>query len=316
MKTIPLLLGALTFSGAASLTHATVLSSGLVGYYTFDSDTAADTSSAAGGSASNNAGTWTGAASYKAGAFGRAAEVGDGAGSNFITLTGSDYNFGSTGSFTVIYWINLADAVTSDPVVVAGGGKDWSLTGSSQGWVSALGAGDDVKANIGDGTNRGDTALVDLDHDAYWVGQGQPGEHWNFVALTLDRNSQTLTNYVADDWVTVTDTTWSLGVLGQDFGPDGSAPVSDLDVSDVGDITNGNLDITVGQDGDFAGYSLPLSGIDDLSVWNRALTQQELWEIYANGRNGNALSVVLVPEPSSIALLGLGAFAFILRRKK
>ena len=32
--------------------------------------------------------------------------------------------------------------------------------------------------------------------------------------------------------------------------------------------------------------------------------------------NGNTLSLVAVPEPSSTALLGLGALALILRRKK
>ena len=74
------------------ISHAAITATGLVAYFDFNSDTAADTSGALGGSASTNDGSWTGSAVYKDGAFGRAAEVGDGAGSNFITSSGAEFS--------------------------------------------------------------------------------------------------------------------------------------------------------------------------------------------------------------------------------
>ena len=284
------------------ISHAGISVNGLIAYYDFNSDTAADTSDALGGSASANDGSWTGTAVYKDGAFGRAVEVGDGAGSNFITASGAEYDFGTATSFTVVYWLNTEDAIPGDPAVIAGGGKNWSSTGGSLGWVSAI-AGDDLDANIGDGSNRGDAAVIDIDHDAYWANRGEPGDHWNFVAMVIDRDSQTLTNYAADEWVTVSGTSWASGVTGQDFGQDSSSPTADSDISNVGDLTAGNLNIVMGQDGDGAGYSLPASGLDDVSIWNRALTRAELWEIYAEGRsNARSLGDITATRTPDIEL--------------
>ena len=294
--------------------HTGVFADGLIAYFDFDSDSAADTSDALGGSDSANDGSWTGTAVYKDGAFGRAVEVGDGAGSNFITSSGAEFDFGTDSSFTVVYWLNTEDTVGGDPAVIAGGGKDWSASGPSLGWVSAMVA-DDLKANIGDSSNRGDADFIDIDHDTYWAAQGQPGDHWNFVAMVVDRDAQTLTNYAADEWVTVAGTSWTSGVTGLDFGEDGSAPTTNSDISNVGDLTAGNLNIVMGQDGDGAGYSLPASGLDDVSVWNRALTRAELWEIYAEGRaNNKPLSAIVekglfvdIPELSAEAKASLVA---------
>ena len=276
---------------------------GLVAYFDFNSDSAADTSAALGGSASTNDGLWTGTPVYKAGAFGRAADVGDGAGSNFITSSGDEFDFGADSSFTVVYWLNTENAVGGDPSIIAGGGKNWSASGAAQGWVSLMGGGDDLKANIGDGTNRGDTGYIDIDHDAYWAGRGVPGDHWNFVAMVVDRDAQTLTNYAADEWVQVLTASWASGILGQDFGQDSSFPTTDADISNVGDLTAGNLNIVMGQDGDGAGYSLPTSGLDDVSVWNRALSRGELWEIYGEGRaNAKSLSAIISKKTCPSAL--------------
>jgi len=244
---------------------------GLVGYYAFDADSAADTSSSVGGSASTNDGTWTGTATYKAGVFGRAAEVGDGSGSNYITASGSEYVFG-TGSFTILY----------------GGGKNWSSSGGTLGWVSAI-SGDDVKANISDGSTRKDSAYIDLDQDTYW---GDSRDHWTLVALVVDRDAQTLSNYVLDDNVTT-------------IGDDSSAP-STVSISGLGSVTGSNQNIVVGQDGDFAGYGttyagLPATGIDDLSVWARALSQAEIQEIYTGGRAASPLADLL-GEPAATQL--------------
>ena len=300
---IPIAVSASLMLGSIpGISHAGISANGLVAYFDFNSDTVADTSSLLGGSASSNDGSWTGTPVYKDGAFGRAVEVGDGAGSNFITASGAEYEFGTATSFTVVYWLNTEDAIPGDPALIAGGGKNWSVTGGSLGWVSAI-AGDDLDANIGDGSNRGDAATIDIDHDTYWANRGEPGDHWNFVAMVIDRDAQTLTNYAADEWVTVSGTSWASGVTGQDFGQDSSSPTTDSDISNVGDLTAGNLDIVMGQDGDGAGYSLPASGLDDVSIWNRALTRAELWEIYAEGRsNARSLGDIIATRTPEIEL--------------
>ncbi len=266
--------------------------SGLVAYYSFDGDDLTDNAAAIGGGPAKAA-AWTGAANYKNGCFGRAAVVGDGAGSNYITASGDEFDFDAEQSFTVTFWVNVGKAVGGDPVLIAGGGKNWSASGVTRGWVSAMLNGDDVKANIADGANRADTAGIDLDHDEYWAGQGLPGEHWNFVALVVDRGGKVLTNYVADDWVPANSPFFEAGVSGHDFGPDSSAPAT-ADISRVGDVTGGNTALVIGQDGDGAGYALPATGVDDLSVWRRALSRAEVWQIYAEGRaNRKPLAAVL-----------------------
>ncbi|MEP2774647.1 MAG: LCCL domain-containing protein [Luteolibacter sp.] len=263
--------------------------SGLVSYYTFDDSTADDKSATVGGSASANNGLWTGAPIYRTGIFGNAAQVGNGAGTNYIVADGAnEFLFGSATSFTVIYWINVESDVASDPAVVAGGGKDWSSSGSTRGWVSAI-SGDDMDANVGDGTNRADPATIDLDPDDF-LPDGT--DHWTFVALVVDREDQTITSYVADRFVPANSINWEAGVGGKDFGPDTSEPTS-ASIAGVGNLTGTNTTIVLGQDGDLAGYSLPPTGIDDLSVWNRALSRSELWQIYANGRMDNALEATL-----------------------
>ncbi len=59
----------------------------------------------------------------------------------------------------------------------------------------------------------------------------------------------------------------------------------------------------------------PFDGkIDEFGAWSRVLDSAEIAQVYDNGVNGVALTVV--PEPSSAALLGLGGLALILRRRK
>ncbi len=302
---------------AKVLIHTGISVDGLVAYFDFNSDSVADTSAALGGSASTNDGSWTGTPVYKDGAFGRAAEVGDGGGSNFITSSGDEFDFGADSSFTVVYWLNTDDAVGGDPSIIAGGGKNWSGAGGSLGWVSLMGADDDIKANVSDGSTRGDTGYIDIDHDAYWDGRtldaerhllDEGGDHWNFVAIVIDRDSQTLTNYAADEWVLADSTSWRPGVAGQDFGADGSSP-STINISNIGDLTAGNLNIVMGQDGDGGGYSLPASGLDDVSVWNRALSRGDLWEIYAEGRTNTKPLSAIVPGGLFADIPGLSAEA-------
>lgn len=271
---------------------AAVMTTGLVGYYTFDASDTADTSGAVGGSGSNNTGAWTGSSSYGGGYLGAGhAIVGDGAGSNYLSISGAEYNFG-TGSFSVVMWLNLQANVVSDPSFASSGGKNWSNSGGSQGWNMAIGSGDDYDGNISDGTTRHDPSRIDIDPGA---------NNWALMALVVDQNAKQVTMFALDFNVTT-------------IGDDLSSPTSSV-ITATGGLTLNN-DIVFGQDGDGAGYSLPASGIDDVSIWSRALNTAEIQEIYTAGRAGNDLSTVLVPEPCSSALLGLGGLSLILRRPR
>jgi hypothetical protein len=53
--------------------------------------------------------------------------------------------------------------------------------------------------------------------------------------------------------------------------------------------------------------------IDDLAIWTRALTTQELTSIYNAGLAGQSLNV-LIPEPSAMALCGVGMVMLVSRR--
>ena len=76
ISTFPIVITAsLMLWAIPGISHAGISANGLIAYYDFNSDTAADTSDALGGSASANDGSWTGNSVYKDGAFGRAVEV-------------------------------------------------------------------------------------------------------------------------------------------------------------------------------------------------------------------------------------------------
>ena len=277
-----------------SAATAAVSALGLEGYYTFDTAAVVDSSSAVGGAATNNTGAYTGTGAFDStgNLLGTSAVVGDAAGSDFLTVTGSDYNFG-TGSFSVVLWLNLKASVGGDPSYASAGGKNWSGSGGSQGWNMAM-AGDDYDGNVADGAARRDPAIIDIDPGA---------NNWALMSLVVDRSANTVSMYALDFNVTT-------------IGDDASAATT-ADITGLGSFTN-NGDIVFGQDGDGAGYSIPLHEIDDVSIWSRSLNQSEIQEIYTAGRAGNNLSTVLtpVPEPSSTALLGLGGLALILRRRK
>lgn len=54
--------------------------------------------------------------------------------------------------------------------------------------------------------------------------------------------------------------------------------------------------------------------IDDTAIWGRALTSNEITQIYNEGVSGNSLATI-IPEPGSLALLGLGGLMALRRRR-
>ncbi len=237
-----------------------------VGYYAFDG-TLNDTS----GSANVNNASSVGTPDVNAaGLFGKGVAVSGG--NNYVTLGKSaDYLFGSTTSFTFTYWLRLEAGVAKDPTLL--GNKDWSKSGGTQGFVQAI-AGDDVKANLADGKTRKDTAKVDLD----------PGADWIFCALVVDREENTMKNYVLD------------GNVARQWD-DASAPAI-IEIDGVGSLDSGHP-INLGQDGDGRGYNQLNATFDDMGVWRRALAEYEIWAIYQAGRQGHALPWVIQNPPKA-----------------
>ena len=249
----------------------------LVGYYKFDGDLT-DSS----GSANVNDATAVGSPDVNAeGLFGQAAAVGGvgNDGQDYVSLgLPSDYQFDDDVSFTIAYWLRMPDYQTNDPTLV--GNKDWSSTGLNQGFTQAI-AYDDVKVCVADGQRRADTDWIDMDPDTYW-GDGQA--HWTFCAMVVDRDAGIITNYVADEWVVV-------------FGDDASTPTT-ADISSFRKSINSGYPINVGQDGDGEGYDNTtyaelIASFDDMAIWRRALSQEELQEIYSAGRSGISLELYL-----------------------
>jgi hypothetical protein len=76
--------------------------------------------------------------------------------------------------------------------------------------------------------------------------------------------------------------------------------INDLAVDPQSGIAYLSVSRGLGQD---AGYSLPASGLDDVSIWNRALTTAELWEIYAEGRaNTRSLGEIIAAKTPDLEL--------------
>ncbi|MFT6861483.1 MAG: hypothetical protein ACJAVK_000035 [Akkermansiaceae bacterium] len=56
--------------------------------------------------------------------------------------------------------------------------------------------------------------------------------------------------------------------------------------------------------------------IDDVAIWNRALSQSEVDSIWNGGTGASIASLSVVPEPTSLALLGFGGLALIFRKRR
>ncbi len=295
MKKVVIGLLVLVMAGMANA----ALTDGMVGYYTFD-NSLNDYS----GSAHVNNATAVGSPDLTtAGLFGTGVRVGGigGTGHDYVSLGRPvDYQFDASTSFTFTYWLRMPNYQNDDPGLI--GNKDWSTSGLKQGFTQAIHH-DDVKANISDGTTRKDTGWIDLDPDVYF---NDGNAHWTFCAITVDRDNNVLTNYVMDDWVT---SQWN----------DSSTPKT-VDITGVGSLDSGNP-INIGQDGDGAGYDNSsyaelVASFDDMGVWRRALTTDEIWSIYQAGRDGQSLGeFASIPEPVTMLLLGVGGLGLLRRRR-
>ena len=217
-----------------------------------------------------NAGTAVGSVSYATGKAGQAMQISSDA--DYVTLgTPADLNFGTTNDFSIAFWTKVG-AWDGDPSFI--GNKDWNSGG-----------------------NPGYALAADGDGHFQWNLAGSPGSRkdydgpaglfsdngWHHIVVTFQRSG------VASTFVD--------GVL-KDSKPIG-ADLNNLDTPS-GKATN------IGQDGTGA-YGSKFSDVtfDDIGIWRRVVTPQEVAAIYEAGQAGKDLSTVVlntVTDAGSIAI--------------
>lgn len=271
--------------GCAATSQAALVS-GLVGYYDGEDNNndplASDTD------ALTNVGVDTGVAG---GIAGNAFEFDDTSGDTLTALT----SYSATGvsdlgdTFTIAAWYNLD--TDADPT--------------------------------GNGGNRHFIWENSTDFDfSYWIdNDGGILDATGVQAMFVDDATTNFGTYTKGTWQHVAQTIVSAGgtttvttfVDGVSVGSD-SGPTA----------TMGNISPTAGLEDpgiNFGRARTPASDrpfdgkIDEIGIWNRALTQQEISDAVTLGNRGLRLTDA-VPEPSSTALLGLGGLAIIWRRRK
>jgi hypothetical protein len=212
----------------------------------------------------NNA-TAMGGSSFSTGKIGQALHVPSGA--DYVTLgTPTDLNFSTNTDFTIALWAKLTDW-GGDPSLI--GNKDWN-SGGNQGYVLAT---------DGDGHFQWNLAGPPGSRKDY---DGTPGlfsdHNWHHVAITVQR---------AGDIVTYID---GQSVNNQSL----AANITDLNTPD-GFATN------IGQDGT-GGYGSAFNDadFDDLGIWRRILTAQEVATIVSQGQTGKDLTTA-TPQPPAEA---------------
>jgi hypothetical protein len=215
-----------------------------------------------------NHGTAVGDTPIVDGFIGGAAQYGTSveAGRNYITLGApEDLNFGSATDFSISFWSRFSQS-SSDPAFLSN--KNWG-SGRNQGWVVAVNN-PGLKWNLGDGTDRADSPGIGALND------GQ----WHHVAVSFKRNGPA-TIYLNGE------------------------PVDTRDLSGVSLNldTPAGLATNIGEDGTGA-YNNPDTGspgvadglMDDLAIWRRAITRDEVTAIYTSGLAGLNVAQAKMPE--------------------
>ena len=180
----------------------------------------------------------------------------DGSEFDFVSLdTPDDFTFGALTDFSVSFWVRYSNPSGEFPLVA---NKNWT-SANSQGWGIAAG---------GDGRLRWNLAGPAGAAKSY---DGTPGTLtngiWHHIAITFQRTGNA-TTYLDGAEVDVQ----SLAVSANDVTTPGTLALN-IGQDGTGTYTRGG---TAGMDG----------GLDDLGIWRRALTADEVNWIFAKGARG------------------------------
>ena len=190
-----------------------------------------------------------------------------------------------TGSFTVSLWFNPTDPSGSPEMLASKGnasssGLGWSI------WLTA----DDLYVRGQQVGGGGD------DRFGQYLPDALTADEWQHVALVLDRDNDIITGFLNgsnDGW------------LAGGGGAQTDVLIPGSSISAVESLLLGRR-ATTG-----ASYD---GLLDDFAVWDRALTADEIQSIYSAGLNGWTFTGI--PEPTTMALLGLGALGLLRRRRR
>jgi Concanavalin A-like lectin/glucanases superfamily/Immunoglobulin domain len=249
-------------SQAARLTVFTgTISQDLVAHLKFDGDYSDSSGSGTDGSA-------VGTPTFEAGLLGQAVHVTSSGTpadnpsiNNYVTLgTPSQLNFG-TNDFSISFWAKVNSQNDDKPFIA---NKDWG-SGSNLGWAIAT-EGNGMKWNFKDDQS----SRRDSPHVAPQLEDGS----WHNVVVTFLRDGPADT-YVDGQLVDSTS-----------IAPDSGKTIGSVDSS---------LAVNIGQDGtghytDGDGGAAIDALIDDVGIWRRVVTPQEVAAIYNAGKSGMDLS--------------------------
>lgn len=270
MKTLPVfgIISALVCWTTAPVTAATGLANGLDGYWSFDETSGGILHDSSGNGRNGTLVNFpNGQGAWTSGQLGGALQFGGPATHEYVSVP----NFTMpTASMTLTAWV-WADATPNWATIAA----NWN-GGYGAFNYATFESTPNMSLYVADGGSPPNIVNVDYGESSASVSLDQ----WHFLAFVANSATHTVT-FMQDGVVTG----------GFSYGGELLASSSQLNIGDD------PSDTSPGQ-GNWDGK------IDDLAIWTRALSSQELASIYDAGLSGQSLAT-LIPEPSVIALFGL-----------
>jgi|GEM_PF-640769 len=195
----------------------------------------------------------------------------DGTSFNYVTVGGSPIDL-STSDFSVAFWAKIGKW-TGDPAFIAN--KDWN-SGGNQGFVVATAGDGRIQWNIADQTRT----RKDYDSPGGKFNDGG----WHSVVVTFTRAGNAVTYF------------------------DG-VEIDSRSISGLGNTgTPAGLALNIGQDGkgiytDGGSVGIEQGHIDEVAVWTRTLTVDEVNAVYTKGSTGQPIIPVVKVDPLTTALV-------------
>ena len=267
--------------GIAAIAFAAPAQAALIHNWTFDSGL---TDSVGG----KNATAFNGAAGgHATNILGGGSAVFDGVNDYMTAGASSDFNIG-TGLLSVSFWVNDSSPEGSDRMVATGANNN-----TTGGWgFDQNTVFNDPRTRMSDGVTR--NTQVNSANAAVNAWDG----NWHLVAAVFDYNggSGTITAYLDGVKETaIPHGPWSNGAV------------------------NNAFELVIGANPGARTQNLFDGNIDDLAIWDHALTQGQVSQLWNSGTGTAAAEVVLaIPEPSTFVLtvLGLLGMACLGRRRR
>ncbi|MCE5277797.1 MAG: LamG-like jellyroll fold domain-containing protein [Planctomycetaceae bacterium] len=281
---------AMVLVGVSSLAQAD-LSTGAVAYYSFNADTQDATGDNPGGTLINSAVISN--TVYKIG--NGAADVGALNGGGYTDRVDiaqpNAFNFGS-GAFSTAFWfrVNAHQSGASPIGPGVAGGAGWYINVESNGnWTLKYDTNTQVEQTIW---------LGDI-----WAWGASTNTNWMFFAMSVDPTAGSVTTWVqkSQNASLIKTVRSTVAVPGNAAATTGAPIVFDGSVNNTNALRMGyNFNATM----------------DEVVLWNRALTDAETAELYNGGAGMDLTSVIGIPEPATMSLLAIGAVAALIRRRR